>query len=84
MFHLGVRKVLPTPDYVQSMLDLAKRDSRVQKYATEWKAKAPDAPHQLRVMRERGYTGSELTARYEALAIEEGLAVVAEELRAQK
>ena len=84
MFHLGVRKVLPTPDYVQSMLDLAKGDSRVQKYATEWKAKAPDAPHQLRVMRERGYTGSELTARYEALAIEEGLAVVAEELRAQK
>ncbi|KJA11287.1 hypothetical protein RP29_06055 [Acidovorax temperans] len=84
MFHLGVHKVLPTPDYVQSMLDLAKRDSRVQKYATEWKSKAPDAPHQLRVMRERGYTGSELTARYEALAIEEGLAVVAEELRAQK
>lgn len=84
MFHLGVHKVLPTPDYVQSMLDLAKRDSRVQNYATEWKSKAPDAPHQLRVMRERGYTGSELTARYEALAIEEGLAVVAEELRAQK
>jgi hypothetical protein len=84
MFHLGVHKVLPAPDYVQSMLDLAKRDSRVQRYATEWKSKAPDAPHQLRVMRERGYTGSELTARYEALAIEEGLAVVAEELRAQK
>ena len=84
MFHLGVHKVLPTPDYVQSMLDLAKRDSRVQQYAIEWKEKAPDAPHQLRVMRERGYSGSELTARYEALAIEEGLAVVAEELRAQK
>lgn len=84
MFHLGVHKVLPTPDYVQSMLDLAKRDSRVQRYAIEWKEKAPDAPHQLRVLRERGYSGSELTARYEALAIEEGLAVVAEELRAQK
>lgn len=84
MFHLGVRNVLPTPDYVQSMLDLAKRDARVQQYAIEWKAKAPDAPHQLRVMRERGYTGSDLAARYEALAIEEGLAVVAEELRAQK
>lgn len=84
MFHLGVRNVLPTPDYVQSMLDLAKRDSRVQRYAIEWKEKAPDAPHQLRVLRERGYTGSELTAQYEALAIEEGLAVVAEELRAQK
>lgn len=84
MFHLGVHNVLPTPDYVQSMLDLAKRDGRVQRYAIEWKEKAPDAPHQLRVLRERGYTGSELSARFEALAIEEGLAVVAEELRAQK
>ncbi|MDP4076849.1 hypothetical protein [Acidovorax sp. A1169] len=84
MFHLGVRNVLPSRDYVQSMLDLAKRDRRVQQYAIEWKAKAPDAPHQLRVLRERGFTGTELTAQYEALAIEEGLAVVAEELRAQK
>ncbi|MDZ7865088.1 JAB domain-containing protein [Acidovorax sp.] len=84
MFHLGVRNVLPSRDYVQSMLDLAKRDRRVQQYAIEWKAKAPDAPHQLRVLRERGLTGTELTAQYEALAIEEGLAVVAEELRAQK
>jgi len=84
MFHLGLRNVLPGPDYVQAMLDLAKRDSRVQRYAIEWKDKAPDAPHQLQVLRERGYTGSELTAQYEALAIEEGLAVVAEELRAQK
>lgn len=84
MFHLGLRNVLQGPDYVQAMLDLAKRDSRVQRYAIEWKEKAPDAPHQLQVLRERGYTGSELTAQYEALAIEEGLAVVAEELRAQK
>ncbi len=84
MFHLGLHKLLPTSDYVQSMLDLAKRDSRVQQYAVKWKSEAPDAPHQLRVMRERGYTGSDLTGRYEALAIEEGLAVVAEELRAQK
>lgn len=84
MFHLGLHKLLPTSDYVQSMLDLAKRDSRVQQYAVKWKSEAPDAPHQLRVMRERGYTGSDLTGRYEALAVEEGLAVVAEELRAQK
>ncbi|MBB6564349.1 hypothetical protein HNP48_007076, partial [Acidovorax soli] len=84
MFHLGVRNVLPRRDYVQSMLDLAKSDRRVQQYAIEWKAKAPDAPHQLRVLRERGFAGTELTAQYEALAIEEGLAVVAQELRAQK
>ena len=84
MFHLGVRNVLPAPDYVQTMLDLAKRDGRVQEYANNWKREAPDALGQLQALRERGFAGSELQAQYEALAIEEGLAVVAEELRAQK
>lgn len=83
-FHLGVRNVLPAADYVQAMLDLAKRDGRVQEYANQWKKEAPDAPQQLQALRDRGFTGSELTAQYEALAIEEGLAVMAEELRAQK
>lgn len=83
-FHLGVRNVLPASDYVQAMLDLAKRDGRVQEYANQWKKEAPDAPQQLQALRDRGFTGSELTAQYEALAIEEGLAVMAEELRAQK
>lgn len=83
-FHLGVRNVLPAADYVQAMLDLAKRDGRVQEYANRWKKEANDAPQQLQALRDQGHTGSELTAQYEALAIEEGLAVVAEELRAQK
>ncbi len=84
MFHLGLRNVLPSSDYVQVMLDLAKRDARVQRYAIDWKKNAPDAPLQLQALRERGYVGSELTAQYEALAIEEGLAVVAQELAARK
>lgn len=84
MFHLGLRNVLPGADYVQSMLDLAKRDARVQEYANRWKKEASDAPQQLQVLREQGYRGSELQAQYEALAVEEGLAVVAQELRAQK
>lgn len=84
MFHLGIRNVLPASDYVQAMLDLAKRDSRVQEYANRWKKDSADAPQQLQVLRDLGHTGSDLTAWYEALAIEEGLAVVAEELRAQK
>lgn len=84
MFHLGVRNVLPDADYVQAMLDLAKRDARVRQYAIQWKEKAPDAPLQLQVLRDMGYRGSDLTGRYEALAVEEGLAVVAEELRAQQ
>ncbi|MBV7460605.1 MULTISPECIES: PLxRFG domain-containing protein [unclassified Acidovorax] len=84
MFHLGLRNVLPAPDYVQAMLDLAKRDTRVQEFANRWKREAADAPQQLQALRDLGHAGSELTARYEALAIEEGLAVVAQELRAQK
>ncbi|XJC72747.1 LPD5 domain-containing protein [Delftia tsuruhatensis] len=84
MFHLGVRNVLPEADYVQAMLDLAKRDARVRQYAIDWKEQAPDAPLQLQVLRDMGLRGSDLTARYEALAIEEGLAVVAQELRAQQ
>lgn len=84
MFHLGVRNVLPDADYVQAMLDLAKRDARVRQYAIDWKEQAPDAPLQLQVLRDMGLRGSDLTARYEALAIEEGLAVVAQELRTQQ
>ncbi|MGQ8876583.1 PLxRFG domain-containing protein [Delftia sp. NA_296.1] len=84
MFHLGVRNVLPGSDYVQAMLDLAKRDARVRQYAIDWKEQAPDAPLQLQVLRDMGLHGSDLTARYEALAIEEGLAVAAQELRAQQ
>jgi hypothetical protein len=84
MFHLGLRNVLPGANYVQSMLDLAKRDPRVQEYANAWKRDSSDAPQQLQVLRGQGYRGSELQAQYEALAVEEGLAVVAEELRAQK
>lgn len=84
MFHLGLRNVLPSSDYVQTMLDLAKRDTRVQQYALEWKKYAPDAPMQLQALRESGLSGSALTAHYEALAIEEGLAVVAQELAARK
>lgn len=84
MFHLGLRNVLPAPDYVQAMLDLAKRDARVQEFANRWKRAAADAPQQLQALRDLGHAGSELTARYEALAIEEGLAAVAQELRAQK
>jgi len=63
------------------MLDLAKRDARVHQYAMDWKKDAPEAAMQLQALRDAGFTGSELTAQYEALAIEEGLAVVAEELR---
>lgn len=84
LFHHGLRNIVSDADYVQTMLDLAKRDARVQEYANQWKREAPEATQQREELRNLGFTGSELNGRYEALAIEEGLAVVAEELRAQK
>lgn len=84
LFHHGLRNIVSDADYVQTMLDLAKRDARVHEYANQWKREAPEATQQREELRNLGFTGSELNGRYEALAIEEGLAVVAEELRAQK
>lgn len=57
---------------------------RMRQYAIDWKEQAPDAPLQLQVLRDMGLRGSDLTARYEALAIEEGLAVMTQELHAQQ
>lgn len=82
LFHRGMRNVLPADQYVQTMLDLARRDNRVQSYANAWK-RLPIAQEQRAELAKMGFTGSELVARFEALAIEEGLAVVAEELKAE-
>jgi len=83
LFHRGMRNVLPADQYVQTMLDLAKRDNRLQYYANAWK-RLPVAAEQRMELAKLGFAGSELQARFEALAIEEGLAVVAEELKAEK
>lgn len=34
---VGVRVVVPKGQYVQTMLDLARGDSRIQQYALDWK-----------------------------------------------
>lgn len=83
LLHRGLRNILPADQYVQTMLDLAKRDSRVQSYANAWK-RLSIAAEQRAELSNMGFSGSELQARFEALAIEEGLAVVAEELKAEK
>jgi hypothetical protein len=82
LFHRGVRVLVPKAQYVQTMLDLAKGDSRIQQLAIEWK-NTEMGQKQKDNLREQGYTGSELTAQYEALAIEEALAAVAEEIKAE-
>jgi hypothetical protein len=83
LFHKGVRNVLSPADYVKSMLDLAARDKRVQEYANDWK-RSNAGPAQKQRLAEMGLVGRDLSARHEALAVEEGLARMAEELRAEK
>lgn len=82
LFHRGVRVLVPKAQYVQTMLDLAKGDSRIQQLAIEWK-NTEMGQKQKDNLRQQGYTGAELTGQYEALAIEEALAAVAEEIKAQ-
>ena len=82
LFHRGVRVLVPKDQYVQVMLDLAKGDSRIQQYAIRWKD-SDMAIAQKENLRKMGYTGAELTAQFEALAIEEALADVAEEIKAE-
>ena len=82
LFHRGVRVLVPKGQYVQTMLDLAKGDSRIQQLAIEWK-NTEMGQKQKENLRKQGYTGAELTGQYEALAIEEALAAVAEEIKAE-
>lgn len=82
LFHRGVRVLVPKGRYVQTMLDLAKGDSRIQQLAIEWK-NTEMGQKQKENLREQGYTGADLTGQYEALAIEEALAAVAEEIKAE-
>lgn len=82
LFHRGVRVLVPKGQYVQTMLDLAKGDSRIQQLAIEWK-NTEMGQKQKENLRQQGYTGAELTGQYEALAIEEALAAVAEEIKAE-
>ncbi|EJE52225.1 DNA repair protein, partial [Acidovorax sp. CF316] len=79
LLHRGVRFLVPRAQYVQTMLDLAARDTRVQQYANEWK-RTGIVPQQREQLARLGYKGSELQGQLEAMAIEEGLARISEEL----
>jgi hypothetical protein len=73
---------MPKADYVAAMQDIAKADSKVQQYASEWSAtKAGKAA--LSELAER-FSGKELADQYEALATEEALARIAEDLKAKR
>lgn len=76
LFHRGVRVLVPKGQYVQTMLNLAKGDSRIQQLAVDWK-NTEMGQKQKENLQLQGYTGSELTAQYEALAD------VSEEIKAE-
>lgn len=69
LFHLGLQKVIPAEDYA-AMLGKFSRNLLVQKYVRDWKA-SPEGVEKAATMP---------AAAYDALAAEEALAMVSEEL----
>ena len=71
LFHLGLQKVIPAEDYA-SMLIQFSRNLLVQKFVRDWKA-SPEGVEKAGTMN---------SAAYEALATEEAMAMISEELSA--
>ena len=82
LFHKGLQNVMPRSDYVAAMQDIAKIDAKVRQYASEWSS-TNAAKDQLKELAKK-YSGKELADQYEALATEEGLARIAEDLKAKR
>lgn len=71
MFHLGLQKVVPAEDYA-ALLRQFSRNALVQKFVRDWKS-SPEAQQKAATMN---------STAYEALAAEEALAMISEELAA--
>ena len=82
LFHKGLQNVMPRADYVAAMKDIARIDAKVRQYASEWSA-TNAGKDQLKELAKK-YSGKELADQYEALATEEGLARIAEDLKARR
>jgi len=82
LFHKGLQNVLPKVDYVAAMQDIAAADSKVRQYAGEW-SDSKAAKSQMEELAKK-YSGKELADQYEALATEEALARIAEDLKAKR
>lgn len=82
VFHKGLQNAMPRADYVAAMQDIARIDAKVRQYASEWSA-TNAGKDQLKELGKK-YSGKELADQYEALATEEGLAKIAEDLKARR
>ncbi len=84
LFHRGAKvRFRSNPDYIAAMLDLAAGDVTVRRLAATWKKSADGQDKRLMYEKRGPMTGDRL-ANYEALAVEEALAEIAEGLAARK
>lgn len=80
LLHRGSKvRFKDNPTYVQTMLRLATNDAMLRHEAAEWKL-SPDGREKWTAFSERGEMTGDRLANYEALAVEEGLASMAEKL----
>lgn len=82
LFHKGLQNVIPKADYVAAMQEIASTDSKVRQYAGEWSDSNAGKAALTELAKKFG--GKELADQYEALATEEGLAMLAEDLKAKR
>ena len=82
LFHRGAKvRFNRNSDYIAAMLDLAAGDATVRRLAATWKTSA-DGQDKRSMYEERGPLTGDRLANYEALAVEEALAEIAENLAA--
>jgi Large polyvalent protein associated domain 38/Large polyvalent protein-associated domain 5/Large polyvalent protein-associated domain 1 len=82
LFHRGAKvRFTRNADYIAAMLDLAAGDATVRRLAATWK-KSADGQDKRSMYEERGALTGDRLANYEALAVEEALAEIAENLAA--
>lgn len=83
LVHRGLRVSMDRQQYNRTMANIAARDPRVFQYANQWKAGSIGQQTRDMMADGRPLTGERL-AHYEAIAVDEALARVAEELAADR
>lgn len=82
LFHRGIKRAFAgNREYIKFMLDVSAANPEVQAAAQEWKD-SQDGQDKFKEFTEGGALIGDRKANYEALAVEEALAVMAERLRA--
>lgn len=83
LFHRGLQNTLAKSDYAATLLGMAKAEAIVQQAADAWKASKAGIA-KLAALSKAGALTPEAQTAYDALAVEEGLAKIAESLKADR